>query len=120
MSAPGGVDIELFRTKLTQARAELSSLSKAATDSRKPVELDQQSVGRLSRQDALQQQAMAKAQESRRGNELRKIEQALARLDEGEFGWCQECGEAIDVRRLEIDLTATACAPCAGAGQRLR
>ena len=120
MSAPDGIDVESFHAKLNQSREELTALSKAATDSRKPVELDQQSVGRLSRQDALQQQAMAKAQEARRGNELRKIEQALARIDDGEFGWCEECGEAIDVRRLEIDLTATHCAPCAGAGQKPR
>ena len=120
MSAPDGIDIELFRAKLNQFRSDLIALSKAATDARKPVELDQQSVGRLSRQDALQQQAMANAQEVRRGHEMHKIEQALVRIDDGEFGWCEECGEAIDVRRLEIDLTATHCAPCAGAGQKSR
>lgn len=118
MSAPPGIDIDAFRTRLKERKAELLSLSVAATDARKPVELDQQSVGRLSRQDALQQQAMANAQEARRGSELRKIDQALARLDEGDFGWCGECGEAIDVRRLDIDLTATLCAPCAGALKR--
>ncbi|WP_433948574.1 hypothetical protein [Brevundimonas diminuta] len=41
--------------------AELESLDALTDESRKPVELDQQSVGRLSRMDALQQQAMALA-----------------------------------------------------------
>jgi len=118
MSAPAGIDVEAFRIRLNDRKMELSALSDAATDARKPVELDQQSVGRLSRQDALQQQAMANAQEARRGNELRKIDQALARIDGGEFGWCDECGEGIDVRRLDVDLTATRCAPCAGAVKR--
>ncbi len=110
--------LQAFRDKLTARRAELKALSLGASDSRKPVELDQQSVGRLSRQDALQQQAMANAQEARRKNELKKIEAALVCIDEGDYGWCNECGEAIPEQRLNIDLTATLCAPCACAATR--
>ncbi|MHA7871096.1 MAG: TraR/DksA family transcriptional regulator [Hyphococcus sp.] len=61
---------------------------------------------------------MANAQEARRAAELRKIKGALKRVDEDAFGWCAECGEAIDARRLDIDLTAMQCAPCAGAAKR--
>ncbi|WDI31664.1 TraR/DksA C4-type zinc finger protein [Hyphococcus flavus] len=107
-----------FRKKLKDREAELKTLSSGARDARKPVELDQQSVGRLSRQDALQQQAMANAQEARRANELKKIKAALVRIEEGEYGFCVECGEKISERRLEIDLTAAHCAPCAGAVTR--
>lgn len=107
------VDAEHYRKRLKARCAELLSLSSAAKDSRKPVELDQQSIGRLSRQDALQQQAMAKAQDARRAGELRKIEAALKRIDEGEYGYCAECGEPIAPKRLEIDLTAARCAVCA-------
>lgn len=114
MTAPAEIDPEVFRKRLMARKAELADLSDAASDARKPVELDQQSIGRLSRQDALQQQAMANAQEVRRANELRKIEAALLRIDEGEFGWCAECGEGIAVKRLDIDPTATHCATCAG------
>lgn len=108
-----GVDVDLFRNLLEARRAELLALSNAAKDARKPVELDQQSIGRLSRQDALQQQAMAKAQHARRAGELRRIEAALKRIDEGDFGYCAECGEPIPEKRLKIDLTATRCAGCA-------
>jgi len=118
MSAPPGLDVEAFRLLLNQRKAELSSLSEAASDARKPVELDQQSIGRLSRQDALQQQAMAKAVEARRGVELRKIDAALTRMNDEEFGYCMECGEAIAEKRLDIDPTATHCASCAGAIRR--
>ena len=113
MSKSHDLDVEAFRRQLNQRKEELASLSEAAGDSRKPVELDQQSIGRLSRQDALQQQAMAKAMDARRSVELRKIDAALVRMDDGEFGWCSECGEAIVEKRLEIDPTATYCAPCA-------
>ena len=112
---PASIDAAAFRKKLEARRDELTNLSDAAADARKPVELDQQSVGRLSRQDALQQQAMAKAQDARRGMELKKIDAALARIDEGEFGWCSECGEAIASKRLEIDPTLELCIACASA-----
>ena len=102
-----------FRKLLEDRRAELAALSDDAAEKRKPVELDQQSVGRLSRQDALQQQAMAKAQDARRLMEIRKIDAALQRIGEGAFGWCEECGEEIAVKRLEIDPTALLCVTCA-------
>ena len=102
-----------FRKLLESRREELATLSEGAAEKRKPVELDQQSVGRLSRQDALQQQAMAKAQDARRLMEIRKIDAALQRIDGGEFGWCEACGEMIAVKRLEIDPTTLLCVGCA-------
>lgn len=104
-----------YRDRLEARRAELKSLSEGSEAARKPVELDQQSVGRLSRQDALQQQAMAKAQEVRRAAELLRIDAALTRIEAGEFGWCEECGEAIAEKRLDIDPTNAYCATCAAA-----
>ena len=107
-------DAEYFRDRLMKRRDELLTLSGASAEKRKPVELDQQSIGRLSRQDALQQQAMQNAQEARRVGELKKIEAALMRIEDGEFGYCIECGEGIARKRLEIDLTAMLCIACAG------
>jgi DnaK suppressor protein len=101
------------RLRLTRLRDELEALSKGAAADRKPVELDQQSVGRLSRQDSLQVQAMAHAADARRAGELRRIAAALARLDAGEYGWCVECGEEIGEKRLEIDPAAARCRGCA-------
>ena len=83
-------------------------------DERAPVELDQTSVGRLSRMDAMQQQAMAAAQARRRAARLAALEAALRRVDLGEFGWCEACGEAIPEGRLGIDPCVTRCVACAG------
>lgn len=107
------IDLARYRSLLLSRQAELETLSSDSKSKRQPVELDQQSVGRLSRQDALQQQAMANAQEARRGNEQRKIKAAFLRIDEGEYGFCAECGDAIAEKRLLVDLTATHCAGCA-------
>ena len=84
-------------------------------ESRKPVELDQSRVGRLSRMDALQGQAMSQEQARRRQFELQRIAAALRHLDDGEYGDCRDCGEPIAVRRLEMDPAATLCIHCAAA-----
>ncbi|MEQ8433150.1 MAG: TraR/DksA C4-type zinc finger protein [Oceanicaulis sp.] len=99
--------------RLIALKDELTALSQTSSEDRKPVSLDQQSVGRLSRQDSLQVQAMAKAADARRAGELRRIDAALTRIEEGEYGWCVECGEAIGEKRLEIDPAAPRCRDCA-------
>jgi len=107
------LDVDAFRRILEARRAELADLSSITADSRRPVALDQQSVGRLSRQDALQQQAMAAAQERRRKAELARLEAALRRIGEGEYGYCASCGEEIAEGRLKVDPAAERCVDCA-------
>jgi DnaK suppressor protein len=43
---------------------------------------------------------------------LKKIDDALARIEEGCFGECDSCGEDIEIRRLEARPTATLCVGC--------
>ncbi|MFC1888936.1 RNA polymerase-binding protein DksA [Thermodesulfobacteriota bacterium] len=43
---------------------------------------------------------------------LRKIEEALERIEEGEFGICEECEEAISIHRLKVRPMATLCIEC--------
>ncbi|MDZ7629477.1 MAG: TraR/DksA C4-type zinc finger protein [Parvularculaceae bacterium] len=108
---------EIRQTLVARAAALRASIA-ATEDDRKPVELDQVAVGRLSRMDALQQQAMAQATRRQAGRELQRIEAALKRLDAGDFGFCVTCGEEIGAARLSIDLTTATCIVCAsGAGR---
>lgn len=102
-----------FRERLDQEAAELRASDSATRGDRAPVELDQTSVGRLSRMDAMQQQAMAAAQSRRRSGRLRAIEMALERMNEDEFGWCRECGEEIPAARLDLDPCVAICVGCA-------
>ena len=62
--------------------------------------------------DALQQQAMAIALEKRRETEIIRLNQALERIDEGEYGYCEDCGDDIPTKRLEINLSSTRCISC--------
>lgn len=106
-------DPERFAARLIRLREDLLSFDEGDRDRARPVELDQTAVGRLSRMDALQGQAMSAAVRRRRETTLRRIAAALERLEEGEFGYCLKCGEAIAVARLEIDPVATLCTACA-------
>ncbi|GAA0267075.1 TraR/DksA C4-type zinc finger protein [Alteraurantiacibacter aestuarii] len=101
--------------KALEARlAELDQLQAMSAEGRAPVTLQQDSVGRLSRIDAMQQQAMAQAEQRRREAERTRIAAALARLDEGEWGWCVTCGEQIAEGRLSGDPSLATCVQCAG------
>lgn len=101
------------RKQLIRRRAELVEEDALSAADRAPVTLDQDSVGRLSRIDAMQVQAMALAAERRRASERNRIDAALGRIDEGEFGFCLTCGESIDPARLANDPSVSQCVACA-------
>ena len=107
------IDSETAAARLCERRAEIENASRRSAEGRRPVALDQQSVGRLSRMDAMQQQAMDEATERTRRRDLLRIERAEARLRDGEYGHCEECGEEIAERRLEVDPMAERCVRCA-------
>lgn len=110
------IDVEAMRARLNTMQEELSGLVVAHEADGAPVELDQTMVGRLSRMDALQGQAMAQEVARRRETEIKRIDAALKRMDEGDYGYCVNCGEEIAVRRLELDPAAATCIDCARAG----
>jgi DnaK suppressor protein len=107
------VDLEKAKQRLAEKRAEIEAYSTMSADSRSTVELDQVAVGRLSRMDAMQQQAMAEAAERARQRDLVRIEMAERRIATGDYGTCDECGEEIPDGRLAIDPMATRCVKCA-------
>ena len=117
MSDGTEIDIESMRQRLIAMREELARLVEAHESDRAVVELDQTTVGRLSRVDALQGQAMAQEVARRREVELKRIDAALKRIDDGDYGYCINCGEEIAVRRLELDPTAPTCIDCARRGE---
>lgn len=104
---------KIYLTLLESRLIELQSQDETNADSRDTVILDQTSVGRLSRMDAMQQQAMAKATRQNRTAEIQAIKNALLRLEEDEYGYCEDCGEDIPTKRLELNPTAIRCVGCA-------
>jgi len=108
-----GSDKAAREAQLRARLAELDLVEAANEEDRAVVVLDQQSVGRLSRMDALQNQAMAQETQRRRAQERLRIDAALQRIAEDEYGWCGACGEAIATKRLDVDPMAVMCSLCA-------
>jgi DnaK suppressor protein len=46
--------------------------------------------------------------------ELEQVEAARRRIDEGRYGLCADCGDAIDVQRLHAEPAALRCLACQG------
>lgn len=112
-------DPDAFRTLIRDELAHIDeSLHQAATAAA-TVHLDQSSVGRLSRMDALQQQAMARELRARLTMRKRRLEAALARVEAGSFGACCQCGDSLDARRLRHDPTVVFCQDCATEREQL-
>ena len=91
MPAQPHVDLAAVTARLQARRDELLRLTAEHEDEGAPVELDQARVGRLSRMDALQSQALAAEVERRREVELERIDMALERIEQGEYGYCVAC-----------------------------
>jgi DnaK suppressor protein len=113
MSKKADLNFEKLKTFLLDHRDEILRDEAQTEESRKPVTLDQTSVGRLSRMDALQNQAMALETERRRILDLKRIDAALKRLEGGDYGYCVNCGDEISPKRLEFDPAIPTCIDCA-------
>ena len=102
-----------FRKQLIALKNQLIVDLATRTNDLKPVILDQTTVGRVSRGDAMQMQQIALESSRRRERRLISVEQALKRLKEQIYGICVDCDEDINIRRLEIDPTVIRCIQCA-------
>ena len=101
-----------------QLQKELHDVEKVGNTAAQTVELDQTRVGRLSRMDALQGQAMSQETNRRRQLQLQNIDAALSRIEERDFGYCQNCHEEIAVKRLEVDPATPLCIACASNAEK--
>lgn len=117
MSEPE-IDTTRFKDRLVELRNMLSLVEHAGDEAARTVELDQSRVGRLSRMDAMQAQAMSIEAKRRRENQIRRVDAALRRIDSGEYGYCLDCGDTIDPGRLEFDPAAVLCIGCANKAEQ--
>ena len=113
MSDRKDIDIEALKKQLFERRNELERLILAHRVDTKPVVLDQTPVGRLSRMDELQRQAMSMETERRRKDEVCRIDASIVRVEQGEYGYCMTCGEKIEKKRIELDPAIPTCVGCA-------
>ena len=106
------INLSEFKILIEDKLKELRKEDELGKVSQQIVELDQQSVGRLSRMNALQSQAMAQAQKRRRNAMQVVLQAALKRINEGEFGFCDDSGDEIGQSRLMANPIITKCISC--------
>jgi DnaK suppressor protein len=109
--------LEELRCLLVARQQELEAQLLITDSSTKPVTLDQQSVGRVSRIDAIQQQQMAIASQKQANQILKQVELSLSRIDSEDYGICLQCQETIAFARLQAQPFAGLCLGCQSASE---
>jgi DnaK suppressor protein len=110
-----------MRARLNARRDELdallqSAISTASHGCDEPAEVrDFKEVGAEESRLALDDVVLARAVRARE-----QVIAALCRIDEGTYGHCLACGEAIDARRLEAVPAAALCSACQMLDERSR
>lgn len=98
--------------QLRRLAVEIEEALEIGRDAARPVTLDQQSVGRLSRMDAIQQQHMAQASRRNQRTRLRQVLAALQAAEAGDYGFCRRCEEPIGFARLQAQPESPFCLAC--------
>ena len=107
------IDLKHFKTRLKERLSEIDRQQDSRKSQSGPVELDQGRMGRLSRMDAMQQQAMSQAADRLIASERSRILTALDRIRSGDYGYCLLCDEEIAEGRLCSDPSVLNCISCA-------
>ena len=102
-----------LKQKIEAEIANLDASIPGLRESARPVELDQSSVGRLSRMDAIAAQAVNKRSLTSAETKLIHLKQALLKVDNEEFGQCAECDEPINPKRILAVPESPHCIKCA-------
>jgi DnaK suppressor protein len=112
MTALTTPQLKQIKTLLTQTQQQLQNCLNLDDAAAETVALDQGKVGRLSRMDALQQQAMAQASSTAHKQQLFNIARALDKIATGDYGYCEQCDDSILFARLQVQPEADYCVSC--------
>jgi len=102
--------------ELEKELARLERSLALGADATRPVELDQQAVGRLSRMDSIQNQHMSRDLSERQEARVGAIQSALDRISSGSYGRCIQCGNEIESGRLYVMPEVEHCSGCGEGG----
>ena len=104
--------LQKLRSSLLASRAKLEQQLQDGESATDVVVLDQTTVGRVSRVDAMQQQSMAVSTRANAQVTLRQVIAALRRIIEDDYGYCSRCDELIEFKRLQVQPQASHCLNC--------
>jgi DnaK suppressor protein len=93
-----------FRDRLRQLEQEILSNAGATTEHLRETQFVPDPADRATIEE---EHALELRTRDRERKLLKKVQQSIARIDAGEYGWCDETGEPIGLRRLLARPTAT-------------
>lgn len=96
--------LEFFRNRLTEMEAELRHNAGQTTENLRESTVVPDPADRATIEE---EHALELRTRDRERKLLKKVQEAIKRIDEGEYGYCEETGEPIGVRRLLARPTAT-------------
>jgi DnaK suppressor protein len=102
-----------IRDELLRSLTRLERSMKITGGTDRARDLEQDTVGRLSRIDAIQNEGLNRQLEEREKTQLKQIVDALRRIEDGTYGACNGCGEPIPFERLLVYPETRACTRCA-------
>lgn len=101
--------LEQIISQLERVKKSIASLQEQT----RPIPLDG-AIGRVTRMDAIQQKSMSEANLRTAEEQLHKLEEAMAKVEDPEFGLCTRCHKPIPVERLLALPGIQRCVHCAG------
>lgn len=105
-------ELEGLRDEILRQLERLERSMRVTDEGLRPVELDPGAVGRLSRIDELQNQALVRNLHEREQIKLGGLLKALRRMEEGVYGLCVECGGEVPFDRLLVFPETATCVSC--------
>ena len=104
-------EIDSFQKLLTEQRAQI--LSNADRTLREEMILDQNDLpDEMDLATAEYNQGLVFRLRDRERFLLSKVDKALEKIEEGEFGICEDCDESINIKRLKARPVTTLCIRC--------
>ena len=101
-----------LKRNIEQAIEAQGILIASLAETSKPVAPDN-AIGRLSRMEALNDRAVSEASLNAARHKLSRLENALSKVDQPDFGLCVSCDNPIPPGRILLMPEATRCVPCA-------
>lgn len=100
-----------FQQRLQDAKIAMQALLNQTAEDSQPVDLDLP-IGRLTRIDAIQSQAMAQMNRHQLEIRLKQVDAALMTFDQGTYGICRRCKDPVNLGRLEVLPESPFCVDC--------
>ncbi len=104
--------LQILKRQLLALKNNLLDHLELSEGAGQTVTLDQTTVGRLSRMDAIQQQQMSQANRAQYRRRIQNIDRALVAMATDEYGCCDTCGDDINPERLNISPESLYCLSC--------